>query len=99
MPETIVIERKFLEPVQKEHIKKMMDSSGYSLFKEVLAAKCVVSQVKSMNSMLYPETERALETSQLEAKKAAKYRNFLDFLDELEKNDADWFTTNLNVSK
>ena len=99
MPETIVIERKFLEPVQKEHIKKMMDSSGYSLFKEVICAKCVVSQVKAMNSSLYPDTERALETSKIETLKAARYRNFLDFLDEIEKNDADWFTTNLLVSK
>lgn len=99
MPETIVVERKFLEPVQKEHVRKMLDSSGYSLFKELLSAKCVVAQVKAMNSMLYPDTDRAKDTMEIEAKRASHYRNFLDFLDEIEKNDTDWFTTNLNVSK
>lgn len=99
MPETIVVERKFLESVQKDQLRKMLDSSGYSLFKSILAAKCVVSQVAAMNALLYPDTGRATEKHDLEAQKAAKYRNFLDFLDELEKNESDWFTTVLNVSE
>lgn len=99
MPETIVVERKFLERVQKEHVNSMMAHPGYSIFKELLAAKCVTAQVKAMNSMLYPDTDRAKDVAKNEAEKASKYRNFLDFLDELEKNEADWFITNLLVSK
>lgn len=98
MPETIVVERKFLEPVQKDHFKQMLDSAGYSLFKEVLSAKCVVSQVKAMNAVVYPSTDRATETFKIESEKASNYRKFLDFLEEIEKNDADWFTTKLNVT-
>ena len=99
MPSTIVTIREPLEEPRKEKIRRLMVSPEYLLLRDVVSAHCVTEQVNAMNGLLYPGTERAVEAVGLHQERAAKYRSFLDILDDLEKKEEEWFTVRLDTTR
>lgn len=92
MPVTIASTRQPLDATQQGSLRKLFDSPAFSLLKEVVSSKCIEQQINAMNATLYPKNEAAIEDAKLGMESAAQLSDLLDILDDLEKEEQEWWT-------
>lgn len=95
MAEPIIFTRVPIVATQQDILRTALASSGFSILKEVISAKCIEAQVKSMNAHLYMVNESAIREANEQSRMASKYNSFLDILDELQEKEEEWFTAKL----
>lgn len=95
MPATIIYARLPVDATQRGDLEKLFGSPAFLLLKELVAARCIVDQVDSMNAALYPESESAKEKQSVTQASAADWNKVLDRLDDLSKGEQEWFTVKL----
>lgn len=95
MPATITCSRLPVAPTQRGDLEKLFSSPTFLLLKELVAARCIDAQVKSMNAALYPANEAAKEQQTTQQEAAINWNNVLDRLDDLSSGEQEWFTVKL----
>lgn len=95
MSATIITSRLPAGTTQRADLEKMFASPAYIFLKEMVVSKCVIHQVESMNAGLYPQNDDAVAKHEAEKGKAAVLKSLLDMLDDIEKNEQEWFTVKL----
>ncbi len=95
MPETIIVTRLPADATQRTTLQSLFGSPGFSLLKEMVAARCIQSQVEAMNARLYPSNEGAASAAVEEERMAAEYNRTLDILDDIAQKEDEWFTVKL----
>lgn len=95
MPVTIIVTRQPFDATQKGLLRKLFDSPEFSLFKEMVASRCTDKQVSAMNAALYPESETASEVAAKDIGVARDLNAVLDILDDLEKQEEEWWTVKI----
>lgn len=95
MPETVIVTRLPADATQQATLQSVFSSPGFSLLKEMVAARCIVAQVEAMNARLYPRNEAAEATATENERRAAEYNRCLDILDDISQKEDDWFTVKL----
>lgn len=95
MAATIIVTRQPLDATQQGLLRKLFDSPEFSLFKEMVASRCTDKQVSAMNAALYPENEEASEVAAKDIGIARELNAVLDILDDLEKQEEEWWTVKI----
>lgn len=97
MPVTLVCARQPAEPTRRGDLEKMFVSPAFLFFKEMVVSRCVESQVEAMNATLYPGNQAAEVDAAIATKKAVDFNKALDLLDDLSKNEQEWFTVKVET--
>lgn len=92
MPATLIPTRQPLDATQQGLLRTMFGSPAFSLFKEMVVARCIDRQINALNAALYPENEVASNTAQTEMTEAVALNGLLDLLDDLENQEQEWWT-------
>lgn len=92
MPVTIVATRQPLDATQQGLLRNLFDSPAFSLLKEVVVARCIDRQVEAINAALYPNSETATDVAAHEIAAASGLNTILDLLDDLSKEEQEWWT-------
>lgn len=95
MPETIIFTPIPADATRQGILRDLFGSPGFSLLKEMVAAKCIEAQVEAMNARLYPKNEEAAAKAEARERQAAEYSRCLDLLDDLAEKEQEWFTVKL----
>lgn len=95
MPVTIILTRQPLDATQQGSLRTLFDSPAFSLFKEMVASRCVDKQVFAMNAALYPDNEAAASDAAANIAEASGLSALLDIIDDLAANEQDWWTVKL----
>lgn len=91
MPATLIPTRQPLDATQQGLLRTMFSSPAFSLFKEMVVARCVDKQISAMNAAIYPENEVASNTAQEDITEAVALNGLLDLLDDLENQEQEWW--------
>lgn len=95
MPVTIILTRQPLDATQQGSLRTLFDSPAFSLFKELVASRCVDKQVFAMNAALYPNNEAATNDAANYFAEASGLSALLDIIDDLVVNEDDWWTVKI----
>lgn len=96
MPSSIIISRVPVAADQRDELAKLLSSPTFSLLKEIIGARCAEHQVKLMEADLYAgENEEAKAEAESHRSKARTMNAVLDTLDDIAKNEDEWFTMTL----
>lgn len=81
-----------LDATQMKQLRELFVSQGYILLKGVVASRCVELQIDSINRQLYPSNEMSVERAKDSIAEARELNAILQILDELEGDEARWYT-------
>lgn len=88
---TIIATNLLVNPDQKGLLLKLFASPEFSLLKQLIISKAIVSQVESMNIALYEDTsETAKLMAESQRRRAAFLQAMLDELDTLSVKEEAW---------
>jgi hypothetical protein len=97
MPVTLVCARQPADPTRRGDLEKLFGSPAFLFFKEMVVSRCVESQVEAMNAALYQANDIASEKLKASCNKAVELNLILDLLDDLSKNEQEWFTVKVET--
>ena len=84
--------RQPLDATQQGSLRKLFDSPEFSLLKELVVSRCISHQVAAMSAELYPSNPKAIEDAGREKASAVTCSDLLDLLDDLQKQEQEWWT-------
>lgn len=100
MPVTVIVTRQPVDATQQGYLRSLFASPGFSLLKELVAARCIEKQANSMNAQLYPENDKAAERAAGFAKEAVCFSDSLDVINDLEiEGPENWWTVKLATAR
>lgn len=95
MPETIFPTKVPADAIQRGHLQTLFSSPGFSLLKEMIAARCIEAQVEAMNMRLYPKNPVAVGGADEKEFEARLLNGCLEYLDFFSGSDQEWHTVKL----
>lgn len=95
MPVTIIVSPVPADATQRGILQTLFASPGYSLLKEMVAARCIEAQSSMANAALYPNNENAVAKAEAMKIRAKDYATCLDILDAIGEKEEEWYTVKL----
>ncbi len=80
-----------LAAIPRDLLKKLIDSAGYPILREVIASKAAHRAVEAANWAIAGDSEQANAISAV----AARYVACVEILDELQKSEDQWSTVKI----
>jgi hypothetical protein len=97
MPVTFTHTRLPADATQQAALRGIFSSPGFTILKEMVAGRCAEHQVTAMQALLYPENEKAKAVALEKTGQATLLNALLDMLDDISKNEQDWFTVRTEI--
>jgi len=93
--DTIIANQLPLDATKVAAIQQTIASEGYSLLKEIVAARCAVHQISGLASLMYDNNGSQVKIGENHIQLAKRFQNTLDVLDELERDKEGWATVKI----